>query len=157
MTNNVKSVVLLAFTLIVGFAFGLFADATLVRNRRERIQRLGRPPGVMAHLEEVIQPHSPAQADSIRPALQALAAGNEEVIRNANLRLRARMDSLRTTLAPMLDSGQRERLTRELNRVPPVGIGRGGLGGRGRGRGGPPGDGGGPPGGPPPGGGPPPT
>lgn len=134
MTTTSKSLILLSFTLIVGFALGLFADATLVRGRRDRIRNVGRPRGFVEHLERVIRPHDAAQADSIRPILQAMADGNEEILREANVRLRARLDSLRLVLAPSLDEEQQARLARELTRMPAMG--RGGPGGRGnRGRG----------------------
>jgi hypothetical protein len=38
MTANTKSMLLLALTLITGFSLGLFADASLVRGRRDRIR-----------------------------------------------------------------------------------------------------------------------
>jgi hypothetical protein len=148
MTANTKSMFLLALTLVTGFALGLFADATLVRERRERIQGLRRPPGFVAHMEEVIQPHSDAQRDSIRVVLERVARNNNQAIRDLNTNLRAGLDSMRTALAPMLDASQRDRLAEEIDRMPEVGRG-------GRGRGGPPPFGpggrarGGPPGGPP--------
>ena len=36
----------------------------VVRGRREHIRELQRPPGFVAHMEDVIQPHSDAQRDS---------------------------------------------------------------------------------------------
>jgi hypothetical protein len=134
MTNQIKSLVLLAATLVVGFALGLFADATLVRGRRDRIGAIRRPPGFVAHIEDVIEPHSDAQRDSIRPILENAARQNGEVMRSANDRLKATLDSMRLALTPMLDQTQRDRLTHEIDRMPPFG-----PGGRGRGRGGPPG------------------
>jgi len=146
MTANTKSMLLLALTLFTGFALGLFADATLVRGRRERIMDLRRPPGFVAHMEEVIQPRSDAQRDSIRVILERVARENQQVIRDLNNHLRAGLDSMRMTLAPMLDAAQRDRLSAEIDRMPEA-FGRGGRGGRGGpppfgpgrpGRGGPP-------------------
>ena len=131
MTTTTKSLVLLAFTLIVGFSLGLFADATLVRGRRDRINRMGRPPGMVDHLTQVIQPRDSAQATAIRPIIQRAVDGNEQIIRQTNERLRANMDSLRVTLAPSLDADQKARLEQELTRMPRMGPGSG------RGRGGP--------------------
>jgi len=147
MTTAVKSVILLSFTLAVGFALGLFVDATLVRGRRDRINRMGRPPGLVEHLERVIQPRDSAQATAIRPILQRAVDNNQQIIRQTNDRLRVNMDSLRVLLEPSLDSAQRDRLARELTRLP---RGVGGPGGRGRG--GAHGRRGGPSNGPPPGG-----
>jgi hypothetical protein len=132
MTANTKSMLLLALTLITGFALGLFADASLVRDRRDRIRDLRRPPGFVAHMEDVIQPRSDAQRDSIRPILERVARQNNQEIRDLNTHLRAALDSMRITLSPMLDAAQRERLSAEVDRMPDV-LGRGG-----RGRGGPP-------------------
>src|SRR4051812_16911964 len=109
MTANTKSMLLLALTLVTGFALGLFADASLVRGRRDRIGELRRPPGFVAHMEDVIQPHSDAQRDSIRPVLESVGRQNNQVIRDANVRLHASLDSMRTVLAPMLDASQRDR------------------------------------------------
>jgi hypothetical protein len=131
MTANTKSMLLLALTLITGFSLGLFADASLVRGRRDRIQDLRRPPGFVAHMEDVIQPRSDAQRDSIRPILEQVARQNIQQIRDLNVHLRAALDSMRRTLLPMLDAAQRERLSAEVDHMPDV------LG-RGRGRGGPP-------------------
>jgi hypothetical protein len=143
MTANTKSLILLATTLIVGFVLGLFADATLVRGRRDRIEGMRRPPGLVARLEEVIQPHSDAQRDSIHTVLDQFARGTGQIQRDINTRMRARFDSLRVLLSPMLDAQQKERLSEEVSRMPLPGEGRGGRG-RG-GRGGPPPDGFGPP------------
>jgi len=140
MTTTTKSLVLLAFTLIVGFSLGLFADATLVRGRRDRINRMGRPPGMVDHLTQVIRPRDSAQATAIRPIIQRAVDGNEQIIRQTNERLRANMDSLRVTLGPSLDADQKARLEQELTRMP-----RMGGPGSGRGRGGPRGRRGGPP------------
>ena len=140
MTANTKSMLLLAMTLVTGFALGLFADASLVRGRRDRIDGMRRPPGFVEHIESVIQPHSTAQRDSIRPVLEAVARNNQQAIRDVNTRLRAALDSMKTALSPMLDESQRDRLAREVEHMPdpfrPGGRGRGGPG-RG-GRGGPP-------------------
>lgn len=133
MSANIKSLILLAATLVVGFSLGLFADATLVRGRRDRIGQLQRPPGFVAHMEDVIRPHSDAQRDSIRPVLQAQADRNDQIVRTSRQQLRAELDSMRTALSPMLDASQRDRLAREVERGP--GFGRGGPG---FGRGGPP-------------------
>jgi hypothetical protein len=141
MTANTKSMLLLALTLVTGFALGLFADASLVRGRRDRIQGLRRPPGFVAHMQDVIEPHSDAQRDSIRSILENVARQNNQLIHDVNTHLRATLDSMRTTLAPMLDPAQRDRLSAEVDRMPDV-LGRGGRGGPpfgpgGRGRGGP--------------------
>lgn len=134
MSAGIKSLILLAATLVVGFALGLFADATLVRSRRDSLRDIQRPPGFVAHMEDVVRPHSDAQRDSIRSILEWQAARNDTIMRTTREHLRAALDSMGMTLSPMLDADQRERLAREIERGPPP-FGRGGPG---FGRGGPP-------------------
>ncbi|MEO7084333.1 MAG: hypothetical protein ABI442_17200 [Gemmatimonadaceae bacterium] len=129
MTANSKSMILLAATLVVGFALGLFSDATLRGGRRGQIDRLRRPPGFVEHMESVIQPHSDAQRDSIKPALDRVAQFNQQLFKDADVRMRAGLDSMQATLAPILDAQQRDRLAAEVNRGPKFGRGRGGRGG----------------------------
>jgi hypothetical protein len=136
MSANIKSLILLAATLVVGFSLGLFADATLVRGRRERLDAIRRPPGFVAHMESIIEPKNDAQRDSVHVILQAQADRSDRIMRASREQLRAGLDSMRTKLAPMLDSDQRDRLAREVERGPgPFGRGRGGPP---FGRGGPP-------------------
>ena len=143
MSAGIKSLILLAATLIVGFALGLFADATLVRNRRESLRDIQRPPGFVAHMEDVIRPHSNAQRDSIHVVLERQAARNDTIMRASREQLRVQLDSMQMALSPMLDADQRDRLAHEIQRGPPPfgrggpPFGRGGYGGR-HGRGGPP-------------------
>lgn len=143
MAIRVKSVAVPLFTLLLGMSLGMLLDATFVGPRRERARSNDRPagqrpPSLVNRLEHVIEPHNAAQADSIRLVLQAIMDGNARVIADANERLRARNDTLRRRLLPMLDAEQLARLDRELDRLPSVGP-------PGPGRGGPPPDGRGPP------------
>jgi hypothetical protein len=144
MNAPLRSTLLLMLTLAVGVLFGAVGGGALARLQRERVRDMRRPPGFVAHLEEVIQPRDGAQRDAIHPLLEAAAAANERIIRDANDRLRARMDSLRTALAPLLDAEQRQRLDRETR-----GLGPGFRPGPPPPRGGPPPEGP-PPEGPPP-------
>jgi hypothetical protein len=61
-------------------------------------------------MEEVIRPRDDRQRDEIRPFLRATAERNQQIIRGANVQLRARLDTLRAQLAPHLDADQRRRL-----------------------------------------------
>ena len=137
MRADTKWTIALVFTLLVGVCAGMYLDATFVRDRREtrrerdrQANRPPRPPGLVERFERVIEPRNAAQADSIRAVLQPAIDGNDRIIADANERLRARNDTLRRRLAPLLDAEQLTRLDRELDRIPGVG-----------GRGGPPPDG----------------
>jgi hypothetical protein len=136
MAIRIKSVAVPLFTLLVGMSLGMLLDATFVRGRRERTRgndrpASGRPPGLVNRLERVIEPRSAAQADSIRLVLQDAIDGNSRVNAEANERLRARNDTLRRRLLPMLDAEQLARLDRELARLPAVGTPSGAPPGRG--------------------------
>jgi hypothetical protein len=124
--TKTKSLLLICSTLVVGFALGLFVDASLGRMRRNGDNR--RPPGFVDRMEEVIGPHSDAQRDSIAPVLEQFTHENEQIVRDANDRRHARLDSLRAALAPLLDAAQRDRVSHEIDRMPPFGAGRGGRG-----------------------------
>ncbi len=118
-----KSIVLIGATLVVGFALGLFVDARVLRARRDRRpQADGRVSPFASRVEAAIQPHSDAQRDSIDGAVQKVATDNAATMSAAIRQTRARTDSLRVVLAPMLDSAQRVRLDSVLSTT-----GRGGI------------------------------
>jgi hypothetical protein len=145
MKIETRTAVILLTTLLLGVLLGALAGGAVASVRRERIEGMRRPGGFVEHVEEVIRPRDQAQRAAIRPVIQATAERNQRIIRGANLRLRAELDSMRARLAPHLDAGQRMRLDGFARRPPPFGPPppRGG-------RPPPPGEG------PPPGGGPPP-
>ena len=148
---DVRAALILIVTLLLGVALGALGSAALVRHRNAEVRELRRPPGFVAHMEEIIQPRDAAQREQIRAALEATAQANDTIIRGANDRLRAALDSMRARLAPLLDNAQRARLDDFARIKPDFGPPGGGRGPRG----GPPPDG--PPGdgrGPPPGRGP---
>jgi hypothetical protein len=114
MTPYLRSALLLAATLAAGVLLGAVGAGRLAQHQRDRAREIRRPPGFVAHMERVIAPHDSAQREAIRPLLEATGRRNDAIIRDANERLRAGVDSLRAALAPLLDADQRERLDREL-------------------------------------------
>ena len=156
MRGETKSALILAATLALGVALGAVGSGALARGRTERMRELGRPDGFAAHMEEIIRPRDEAQRAALRPALDATARRNGEIIRAAHVQLRAELDSMRARVAPLLDDAQRARLD-DFARLPPDPFRPPPRGGRPPGErppGGPP-PGSPPPGGPPPGGPPP--
>jgi hypothetical protein len=137
---DVKAAIMLLVTLLLGVALGALGVGALSRQRVEEVRQLRRPPGFVAHMEEVIQPRDSAQRASIDPILAATAARNDSILHGTNEQLRAALDSMRARLAPLLDAAQRSRLDAEARLAPPVRGGGDGPGGP-EGRRGPPPDG----------------
>lgn len=134
MNLDVKAALILLCTLFLGAGLGAVGEGALVNARNSHVQDLRRPPGFVAHMEEVIGPRDSAQAGVIRPYLEQTARRNDSVMRAAQGELRAGLDSMRRHLDPLLDPDQRDRLDREAVAPfgPPGGRGRpGGPGGRG--------------------------
>jgi hypothetical protein len=169
MQIDIKAAVMLLVTLLLGVALGAVGAGALSRQRVEQVRELRRPPGFVAHMDQVIAPKDSAQRAKVDPILAATAARNDTILQGANMQLHATLDSMRARLAPLLDADQRSRLENAARLAPPIGPGGGeGRGdrpppppGRGGRRGPPPDDGRGPPPGgrrgpPPPRGGPPP-
>jgi hypothetical protein len=126
-----KSAVVLLVTLVLGLILGALATGAAARQRVDELTRLRRPPGFAAHMREVIQPHSDAQWDSLRPIVEATGRRNDEIRRNMQRELRAELDSMQLRLRPLLNGEQRERLEDFARRPPPPGgPGMGPRGGR---------------------------
>jgi len=152
---DVKAAIMLLITLLLGIALG--GVGALSRQRNERVQQLRRPPGFVAHMEEVIQPRDSTQRAKVDSVLALTAARNDSILQGANTQLRNALDSMRAQLDPLLSVDQRSRLEKTAQLAPPLRPAGEGRGDRpppeGRG---PPPDGRGLPGGGPPRGGPPP-
>lgn len=140
MQIDTKAAVMLFVTLALGIAVGALGVGALSRQRSEQVQQLRRPPGFVAHMEEVIRPHDSAQRAKVDSVLVLTAAHNDSILRRANAQLRAALDSMRAHLDPILSADQRDRLEQTASLAPPprpAGEGRGPPGG-GSPRGGPP-------------------
>ncbi len=107
---DTRAALVLIGTLVLGVLLGALGDAALVRHRNAAVRELRRPPGFVAHMEDIIQPRDAAQRAQIHAALEATALANDSIIRSANDHLRSALDSMRARLAPLLDAAQRARL-----------------------------------------------
>lgn len=150
MKLETKSSVILIATLLLGVAIGLIGQGALQRAmhdpRGPRNGERARPSGFVARMESVLQLRVDQRA-TVRPLLESSADQNQRVIDDAHGRLRAQLDTLRATLAPLLDEAQRAQLADEARRLPDPFRPPPREGGRppGDGRGLPPDDRGGPP------------
>ena len=141
MQIDIKAAVMLLVTLLLGVALGALGVGALSRERNDQVRQLRRPNGFVAHMEEVIQPRDSMQRAAIATLLQETAARNDSILRGTNAQLRAALETMRTSLVPLLDSEQNARLAEAARLAPPIGGGQRGGGPRGDGpprRGGPP-------------------
>ena len=145
MNPSVRAWLLLLVTLLLGIVLGVLGGGALQERRLSRLDGIRRPGGLTEHLREVIRPVNDSQWNAIRPVIEATVQRNDALRRTQDASMRAAFDSLKATLMPMLDAGQRERLSRFAPRRPGPPGGRRGPPGRPDGEG-PPDREGGPPG-----------
>jgi len=119
MKIETRTAVILLTTLLLGVLLGAVGGGTMAAERRARLDEMRRPGGFVEQVEEVVRPRDQAQRAALRPVIEATARRNQQIVRGANARLRAELDSMRARLAPRLDAAQRERLDRFL--PPPFG------------------------------------
>ncbi len=125
MQIDIKAAVMLLVTLLLGVALGAVGAGALSHQRVEQVRELRRPPGFVAHMEEVIAPKDSTQRAKVDPILAATAARNDTILRGTNLQLHATLDSMRARLAPLLDADQRRRLDDAARLAPPIRAGAG--------------------------------
>ena len=155
---DIKAAVMLLITLFLGVALGALGAGALSHQRTEQMRELRRPPGFVAHMDEVIAPRDSVQRVKVESILVFTAARNDSIRETANAQLRTALDSMRAHLAPILSADQRARLEQAASIAPPLRAAGAGPGdqppqegpppprdGRPPRRGGPPPDRGGPP------------
>ncbi len=116
MSTTVKSAIILLSTLGLGVVLGMVGQGFLSRERTRHQEELRTPPGFVDLVEQVIQPR-PEQRAAVRARLQVAAVRYDSVITGASARIDAVLDSMKASLAPILDERQRQRLAR-MTRVP---------------------------------------
>lgn len=156
METQMKAGLWLVATFAVGTVFGMTVNGIMSTPSRNRPRAESPPPkdgarGFVAEMERLLEPRDETQRAQLRPFLEQTDRTNRAIVDGARLSMAEALDSLRTAIAPLLDSAQNRRLAEfgpKNGEHPP------GLGGRPGprdfdGRGAPP------PGGPPSGGPPP--
>ena len=116
MKVEAKSAAILLTTLVLGIILGLVSQGSFQRLREQQVTEMRRPPGFVAHMEEVIAP-SARQDSIVRPVLERAAASNQRIIETARAALRLNVDSMQRELAPVLSAAQLDRLSRS-SRLP---------------------------------------
>lgn len=104
-----KSSVILLTTLFLGIVLGLVSQGSFQRLRERQVTAIRRPPGFVAHMEDVIAPTA-TQDSVVRPVLERTAEANQRIIETARAALRQSIDAMQRELTPVLTAEQRERL-----------------------------------------------
>ena len=117
MKAAVNSSIILGATLLVGVVIGLLGQGALQRARALGGAPPSRRVGFVFHMQEVLQLRAEQRA-TVLPVVESTADANQRVIDAAKMQLRSLLDTMSTTLAPMLDQAQRARLTRVVKELP---------------------------------------
>ena len=112
MSPSVRAWLLLVVTLLLGISIGVLGAGALQERRVARVNNIRRPGGFVEHVQDVIQPSSDSQWQRLRPHVESTATHNAMMRHMHDSSMRAMLDSMRSTLDPMLDERQRERLSR---------------------------------------------
>lgn len=136
MTTRSKSILIIAGTLLIGLVIGALGAGAVIGSRIDQFERMRRPGGIPAMIEQAIAPTDEAQRRKIALALDSLDARQSRLREYTVVRHTAIFDSLRGDLDSILTPEQRTRLdeweTRD--RGPRGGSGRPGPRGDRRGR-----------------------
>jgi hypothetical protein len=126
MRKDLKAWLAIFPTFALGIVVGLLLNGTMNQRRQGEMQRMRRPGGFVAEMEQLIRPRDSAQREQIRPLLIAADNRNRAIVDGARGSMRSAMDSLIVNLAPVLDNEQEERLMDFAHRGPrrpPPGLG----------------------------------
>lgn len=110
MSPSVRAWLLLVVTLLLGISIGVLGAGAMQERRVARVNDIRRPGGFVEHVQAVIQPTSDSQWEHLRPHIESTATHSAMMRRMHDSSMRAMLDSMRSSLNPMLDERQRERL-----------------------------------------------
>jgi hypothetical protein len=112
MKTGTKGTLILVATFAIGIVVGALLEATLARDRIERLRGFRGARQFAPRIEQILQPRDEEQARAIREVLDRAAERNAEIFRRARDDMQSLIDSLRAELEPLLDEQQLQRLDR---------------------------------------------
>lgn len=123
--NAALAALALVATLVIGMVLGVLGLGAATRYvTRPDQNRLPPVPaaagGFQQHMLRVIEPSDSTQEGKVRVVVERAANRNRALIQALNVALKASVDTMRTELAPLLTTDQRERLDRAATRLPPI-------------------------------------
>lgn len=118
MKPKVRSILILASTLLVGMLLGALVHAQFFEKRVNRIHRMSTPEGFVESYLRTIQPLDTDQEAAIRGILNEYAAEVTSSIKKHRETIHDTIDGMRVSLDPLLDEEQRQRLEERRKRGP---------------------------------------
>jgi hypothetical protein len=104
-----KSIIIIAATLIIGFAIGFLVNGQLTRDRIQRFVRQGTADGFKVRFFDIIRPDD-AQRAAIEPILDEYAQKMDETVVGFRDEMKSVHQELIKKLEPYLDADQIEHL-----------------------------------------------
>lgn len=117
MNIQVKSSLIIIFTLTIGLFLGVLIDRTIMRGQFEkRVGKMRSPEGFIHMMERIIEPDE-SQREDIRKILDKYSNRFHEIASNSHTKMAAVMDSLRIELEPVLTGEQKARLKNRMEHI----------------------------------------
>ena len=113
MAIQMKSILILLGTLLIGGVLGGTLVGTISQNRKERREEIRGPGGFVRHMERVIGIEDSVQHAAIHPILEEADRRNREAIKGVRQQMAASFDTMLTQLQPYLSQEQLENLQQE--------------------------------------------
>ncbi|HPG38689.1 MAG TPA: hypothetical protein PLP19_12625 [bacterium] len=119
MNVQLKSAIIILATLFIGMAIGALGMKQLYKPGRPRFADFRERDAFMHLHEDIIQPNSEAQRDSIHHVLTEFLPKFQKLTEQHRSDIRALVDSMQTQLEPILTKEQIRRLKERRNNMPP--------------------------------------
>jgi hypothetical protein len=119
MNVQLKSALIILVTLFIGIAIGALGMNLFHNNGRPRFTDFRERDAFMHLHEDIIQPNSEAQRDSIHQVLTHFLPRFSELREKHRMEISGLVDSMQTQLEPILTKEQIRRLKERRNNMPP--------------------------------------
>ena len=117
MNIQIKSSLIIIFTLMIGLLLGVLIDRTIMRVQfQKRVGRMRSPEGFIHMMERIVEPDE-SQREEIIKILNKYSNRFHEIAANSHAKMVIVMDSLRTELDPVLTGEQKARLKNRMEHI----------------------------------------
>ncbi|MEM6800191.1 MAG: hypothetical protein AAF696_02245 [Bacteroidota bacterium] len=116
MKQKITSIVLILFTLLIGFAAGFVSRKSLhEKHVKEMREKIGKKEGYIEYLKRIME-LSPEQEELVQPILDDYAPRMHQHYRKFKEEAKLRIDSLAEDLSPHLSEKQIENLKKRFRK-----------------------------------------